>query len=495
MNLLIVLLIVSTISAVAAGFFIKYYVKPVDVWNLPVKIPSIFATIDEDLQKLGCQDELSSGDFEQIFKYILQGIACYSTRGSARIVYPGVSGTRGQTVEGLEGFARTSVLLASWLKSGRPKDVKLFSGEIFNVENHLLKGLVNGTNPKSTEYWGDIFDLDQRIVEAADIAIAFWIIKDRAIAKLSKEEIERVLNWLAQTNNKRIYGGNWLLFPVIINSVLLNYQHTNTDTLLANNYKEFKSFHVAHGWFTDGKGGELDYYNVWQMQYMLFWANEIRPTLDQNFIVSVFNEFSEIYQYFIGPKGIPIYGRSCCYRLAAATPLVAAAIHYPDMWQARARQALNKTWSYFLKKGALKDGRVTQGYFEDDEDLLENYSGRASPLWSLRSLSLAFYSRESENIWKGVTEKLPVEKSSYDQNFLELGIRVTGDYQSGEITLYPNLKRDFPDREIGKVFKRMSKIRKLLQYFLKRPLRIENYDVKYRLRKYTSSAPFFTNQN
>lgn len=491
MTLLVTILAILVISTVASAIFVKRHLKPVDVWNIPVEIPEIFSRLDPNLVKLGLNGDLSRRDFEHIFTYFLQGIHSYSSRNRARIIYPGVSGTRGTVVEGLEGFARTAVLQATWLKSGKPKKVELFTGETFDIEHHILTGLIHGTSPTSPEYWGDITHLDQRIVEAADISIAFWLMKDQVKSCLSKDQVDNILTWLAQANNKEIYGGNWHLFLVIINCVLLDIGKNGHESELHKHYQAFKKFHVGLGWFTDGEHGEIDYYNVWQMQYMLFWANQISPSLDPEFIVQSFDHFCEIYQYFIGPNGIPIFGRSCCYRLAAATPLLAASMHHPKLWQGKARLALNNTWSYFLKHGAIKYGRVTQGYFHDDEDLLENYSGRASPLWSLRSLSLAFYLAQDHNFWETEIEQLPIDISSYDKHFDNLKIRITGDTVTGEIVVFPNYKESSSGQKLNTTFKRMSSVRRLIQCFVKRPLRIENYGAKYRRTRYSSRKPFF----
>ncbi|EHJ05134.1 hypothetical protein KYE_07402 [Marinobacter manganoxydans MnI7-9] len=206
MTVLLTGLAILVITAIAAAIVVKRYLKPVDVWNIPVENPETFTSLDSNLVKLGLNGDLSCRDFDYIFTYLLQGIHSYSSKNHARIIYPGISGTRGTVVEGLEGFARTAVLLATWLKSGKPKKVALFTGETFDIEHHILTGLIHGTSPTSAEYWGDITHLDQRIVEAADISIALWLMKDQVKSCLSEDQIDNVLTWLAMANNKEIYG-------------------------------------------------------------------------------------------------------------------------------------------------------------------------------------------------------------------------------------------------------------------------------------------------
>ena len=491
MTLLLASLAVLVITSIAAANFVKRYVKPVDVWNIPVEVPEIFTSLDPNLVKLGLNGDLSCRDFDYIFTYLLQGIHSYSSKNHARIIYPCVSGTRGTVVEGLEGLARTAVLQATWLKCGRSQEVSLFTGETFDIEHHILTGLIHGTSPTSPAYWGNITHLDQRIVEAADISIALWLIKDQIKRCLSVHQVNNVLTWLAQANNKEIYDGSWHLFLIITNCVLLDFGRNGHERELHKHCQAFKQLHVGLAWFTDGPHGEIDYYNIWQIQYMLFWTNEISPSLDPEFIVQSFDQFCEIYQYFIGSNGIPIFGRSCCYRLAVATPLSAASINHPKLWQGKARLELNNTWSYFRRDGALHYGRGTQGYFHYGEDLLQNYSGRATPLWSLRSLSLAFYLAPDHKLWKTETEQLPINTSIYERFFVNLNNRITGNTVTKEIFTIPNYKESSVVQKLETTLKRMFSLRQFINYFFKMILSIEDNIAKYRRTRYSSWKRFF----
>jgi len=44
------------------------------------------------------------------------------------------------------------------------------TGKSYDIVTMTQQGLLAGTDPSSPNYWGDIHDDDQRIVEAADIA-------------------------------------------------------------------------------------------------------------------------------------------------------------------------------------------------------------------------------------------------------------------------------------------------------------------------------------
>ncbi|MBB5320691.1 DUF2264 domain-containing protein [Marinobacter oulmenensis] len=488
----LILFTASTVAIVAVRHLIRTRVKPVDQWSLDVQIPESFGQYDKELLASTSKEHLRESDYQAILEYLLMGIDAYRSPHHARIIYPGVSGSRGSVIEGLEGYARTAPLLATWVASGRPETVSLPNGNPFNLKKHLLHGLKAGTQPESPEYWGDITDLDQRIVEAADIGLVLWLLKDQLHTELTGRQLDQALSWISQINGKQIYGGNWLLFRIIVNAVLRDFGWEGLERDIADDYREFKSFYVGEGWFTDGMGGAIDYYNVWQMQYMLFWLDRIAPSTDPDFLNGVFSEFASNYQYFIGTEGIPIFGRSCCYRLAAATPLIIMAHRSPASWSSIARRALETTWLYFIKHGALRSGGISQGYHGDDEDLLENYSGRASPFWSLRSLALAFLLPPDHEFWCGEPGSLPVEKADYRISVGSINATVIGEKATGDITVAFNSRnKDSRNRPGPPPFRRMSVLRRQLQRLLKRPLRIENYEAKYQQPEYYSAKPFF----
>ena len=54
-----------------------------------------------------------------------------------------------------------------------------------------------GNDPASVEYWGAIADRDQRIVEAADVALTLWLARAQVWQQLSPHEQDRVARWLS----------------------------------------------------------------------------------------------------------------------------------------------------------------------------------------------------------------------------------------------------------------------------------------------------------
>ena len=66
------------------------------------------------------------------------------------------------------------------------------------------EGIINGTDPASAEYWGDIEDSDQRMVEMCPIGFALAVGGDHFWGKLSEKERENVGTWLRVINDREV---------------------------------------------------------------------------------------------------------------------------------------------------------------------------------------------------------------------------------------------------------------------------------------------------
>lgn len=387
-------------------------------------------------------DTPSNRDYESLFHYFLEGYLYYKSPLGARVDYPGLPSKHGRQVDQLEGFSRLAPLLAAWLYSGRPDRVTLHNGAVINL-SHLLRGaLLAGTDPRSPEYWGGIeAAIDQRIVEAADIALVLWLTRDHIWETLAIEEQQQLASWLVRVNEQKIPDNNWHLFVVLVNAVLrdLDRPEGNTEKI-DEHYARHKQFYREKGWYTDGErdGERFDYYNAWAIHYSLYWIDKIVPDLDHDFIHTSFGEYLSNYKYFFGVQGFPVMGRSTCYRMAAPAPLVLGyRDHASSVTAGEVRRALDGVWSYFIQRRAVKAGTVTQGYCDADPKILDDYSGQGSCLWSLRSLVAAFTLPETEALWRGMPAPLPVERASYRIDLLPVYQKIEGDKASGSIKLFP----------------------------------------------------------
>lgn len=425
--------------------------------------------------------------YEGLFRYFVTGFAVRRSRLGAHADYAGMMSYNGPAADRLEGFSRMAPLLAAWLHGQRPQRVLLAEGTPVDLVELLTTGVLAGTDPASDEYWGDIRHWGQAIVEAADIALALWLAREQVWARFTRDERTRVARWLAQVNGKNIPDNNWHLFVVQVNAVLAALGEPHDDAAMEQHYQRAKSFHRGAGWFRDGERAEepgFDYYNAWGFHYHLQWLRRMAPDLDPAFIDTALREFVGVYRHFIGPVGLPMLGRSACYRMAAPAPLLLAQATQPTVIApGEARRALDAVWQYFLRRGAVRGGNVTQGYFGPDRRLLEDYSGPASCLWSLRSLVAAFALPEEHALWQAEPTPLPVERGDYRIPIAVLGWTVAGDRASGAITVETGQSGDPPLQDAG-AFDRLRGL------FTRLPRRPKNTAAKYERSSYDSRSPY-----
>ncbi|HMN80433.1 MAG TPA: DUF2264 domain-containing protein [Burkholderiaceae bacterium] len=423
--------------------------------------------------------------YETVFRYVFEGYAAYRSAGGAYVHYPGMHSGNGRRSDGIEGFARMLPIAAAWLASGRD-DRLTFDGKPLSLSESFTQGLVSGTDPASPEYWGDPRDNDQRAVEAADIALGLWLARDHIWKRLSDPQRQAVAGWLSKMLAIEVYDGNWELFPIMVHRVLraLGVDTQAFDERLRTRYEHFKSSYRGDGFFFDPPHG-FDFYNAWSIHYELFWLDRIDPDFDPAFIRQASGELAGFFKHLFGPRGYPMMGRSSCYRMAAPTPLVIATALAPQaVSPGEAMRALDLNWSYFMQRGALRDGVVTQGFCGGvDPEILANYSGPASCLWAMRSLIVALVLDARSGLLSAPRAKLPVELGDFTVSNRTAGWTVRGEQSSGNVTIVLTNNAEGP----GEPLKPFGTSRKLLEWLQQKPMRPDNTVALYSRREYSTA--------
>jgi hypothetical protein len=439
------------------------------------------------LQPFHQRGNRSNSDFDGLVRYFAQGWRCYRRPDRAGASYPGLPSWSGRRVDELEGFSRLMPLFGAWCASGRAPTVQLPGGEPLSLADEFREGLVAGTDPTSPSYWGTMAGRSpQQIVEAADISLALWFFRPTVWQDLSPLQRERVARWLAGMEECPGLDKNWHLFYVLTDRVLESLGWPGLIPSARRRFERVKEFHLGDGWFTDGPAGPVDYYNAWGFHYPLYWIHRIDPSWDPAFIQACSGRFLGGYRFLIGPEGFPMLGRSIPYRLAAPAPLVLwHGLHADIVSPGLARRALEATWSYFIRRGAVRHGMVTQGYFGPDSRLVDSYSGPASSFWSLRSLVAAFSFAAAGPFWTSTPEPLPVEVADVEVRLEGPGWLVRGEHatQALSIEVLRNDAASSPPLASAGLLDHVRSIA------YGRPVRPKNDEAKYGRRVYRSDRP------
>lgn len=478
--LLLILLLGILIISVYAGYrAFLFYKFPTSAENLLIPFKSNSSTP-------------VFNDYKSLFEYFLVGFTSYKSPYGARAYYPGDPMIQGPKMASLEGFARTAPLFASWIHGQHGTVYTLKNGVAVDLVQLLKTGIVNGTDPQNREYWGKIYSQQQSIVEAADIALVLWLTKPQLWDNLSANQKQNISRWLYQVNGKEIPDSNWHLFVIQVNAILFSLGEPYDAKVISQSYQRIKSFYVGDGWFKDGESEDrstFDYYNGWAFHYHLQWINKILPSLDPTFIRLSLNSFLNNYKFLMGSNGLPIMGRSACYRMAAPAPLIFGQdSDNQAISSGLAKRALDKTWQFFIQQGALKYGNVTQGYCGKDSKILEKYSGPASCLWSLRSLTVAFSQPISSSFWQAEIDQLPIEENDYNFEIPAIGWQVVGDKKSANISIL--IKANASNKVNDSTMNEIGLYDETMQTLTSKSRRPNNYEIKYQRGEYSSSQPF-----
>jgi hypothetical protein len=464
-------------------------------WSLALRLPHLvtpyrFAGAAERLLEPFVEgDRPDEEAYADLVRYFAEGWELYRLPEGQGAAYPGLPSWSGREADELEGFSRAMPLFGAWVASGRDREIALPSGKVTDLPGAFARGLRAGTDPDAPTWWGPMTgQSNQRIVEAADIALALWLFRETAWERLTREEQRRVVRWLVQLRGCQGLDNNWHLFFVLVDRVLDSLGHGGELPSAPYRWERVKDFHLGDGWFCDGPEGRVDYYNAWGFHYALHWIDRIDPGWDPGFIRSCRRRFLAGYKHLIGPRGIPILGRSICYRMAAPAPLVFGHRTDPDVVsEGEARRALDAVWCFFVRRGAVRRGTVTQGYFGSDPSILDPYSGPASGLWSLRSLVAAFGHPTGDSFWRNPGTPLPVERAGFEIHLEGPGWIVRGDGETGTISI------EVLDNPLDAA-PRLEKVRAiqgLRSLAFGEALRPKNWAAAYGRRVYRSDRPFF----
>ncbi|WP_022939880.1 DUF2264 domain-containing protein [Psychromonas hadalis] len=381
------------------------------------------------------QDNLKN-QCEQLVSYVAEAFNHYAVWDHSHAYYPGRPSQQSARTDALEGVSRVLPTLAVWLNANGKKGLSLkgLDGQIIDIIKIIKQAFLAGTNPSHIGYWGDLHDYDQKVCESADLALVLWLSKEWVWDHLQSEQQKQVLEWFKQVNHCQTVDNNWHLFPLTVQVVIKSL--AGEDYVDQKKYQRIKEFYVGDGWFRDGAKGNYDYYNAWGFFYSLYWLDQIDPSFDRPFIQQAHSDFVSRYRYFFTAQGIPFFGRSACYRLAAPAPLLAAIDQGSDaITVGEARRAFHCNLRYFITNGALANGAPTQGLFGDDVRLVDNYSGPASSFWSLRALNIAIYSGDRSGLWEAKETPLPVEQEDFSFTLDTIEALVIGTRATQEVVV------------------------------------------------------------
>ncbi|KAH8425147.1 glycoside hydrolase family 154 protein [Aspergillus melleus] len=330
---------------------------------------------------------------------IICALEPYKSKGKARIKLPVATAAGFDDVAAqLEGFARPL-----WV-------VPLLLNEEIENSAHLeswIQGLVTGTDPESPEYWGELEDVDQRMVEMESIAFALLSNGNAFLGPMSERAKENLANWLRQINSRRMPQNNWLWFRIFVNIALVKVLGVSRDDVqhqIDADFRTLDSFKIGEGWSSDGLWGDerkqADYYSgsfaiqFAQLLYVRFVGDE-DPTRCEEYRRQA-QEFGSIFWRYFDNDGAAIpFGRSMTYRFAFAafwSAMACADVHLSATSGSIGviKGMLLRHLRWWAKHTEIfnLDGTLNIGFTYPNMYLSEAYNSPQSVYWCLKTFTV-----------------------------------------------------------------------------------------------------------
>ncbi|KAF5355434.1 hypothetical protein D9758_006426 [Tetrapyrgos nigripes] len=372
---------------------------------------------------------------------LLDGLEGHTSPGGARIQL-GHTGTHfDETAAQLEGFSRPLWGLASLVAGGSSYDGL----------DRWIRGLANGADPQSHEFWGWMTDKDQRMVECSAIGYFLGVTAENGLGHvwegLGEKGQTALGEWLGGMNDKTMPNTNWLWFRVFANLGLhkVNSPRYDADQMKAD-LDHLDTFYLGQGWSRDGPEGvvQLDYYSssfaiqVAQLLYSRL-AEDVDPDRSREFKERATTFALDFVHYFDEEgRAIP-FGRSMCYRSAMAAFWAAFAFAFGKDSEA----TLPSPWTWGTIKGLLlrnlrywarQPGAyapalppspipqnykpryiLTLGYTYPNQSILENYNSPGSVYWACKAF-ICLALPDGHPFWTSKEETYPFSILSNDSS-------------------------------------------------------------------------------
>lgn len=370
--------------------------------------------------------------------------SCYSA-GHSMLKVGDTAAHYGEKAARMEGFSRV-LWGAGPLLATENEDLSAEQRQEVTEWNQIcLDGLIHGTDPDHEEYWGDVCDFDQKMVEMAALVTAILLSPKRMWDPMTEAQQQKVRNWLDQINHLGVHANNWRFFRILVNVLFTVYDLQPNRDMLAEDWQVIENCYDGDGWYYDGNPGQLDYYIPFAMHYYgLIYAHFMKQ-YDGARCEILLQRAKEFYKDFIywfaADGGSVAYGRSLTYRFAHSAFF--AAYGWAEELEKESREAYGEVKGMLLRNIRYwnnkplfdKGGILTIGYGYPNLFMSESYNAPGSPYWSFKAfLTLAL--PEDHPFWQAQEREMPGEVSENSQVTLSHPHMIIT-HEQGHAWMYP----------------------------------------------------------
>lgn len=270
---------------------------------------------------------------------------------------------------------------------------------------------------KMTNY-EDPYRAFQQTVETCALVICLWISKEQIWDTYTKEEKDKIAEFLTGFAHAHTVPQNWRLFNMLDMAFLHMEGYPIDEEIMMDHAQAILNFYAGDGWYRDGHC--FDYYSCWAFNvYGPLWNQwygyENMPDIAARFEANS-NKLMETYADFFDRDGFTnMWGRSNIYRNAATSAFDGNFfLKNSKADPGRARRVCSGSLLQFLtREDFLYKGVPTLGFYGQFSPLVQGYSCAESPFWlgkAFLCLDLPadhpfWTARENNGTWEQLKEK------------------------------------------------------------------------------------------
>lgn len=349
---------------------------------------------------------------------IIRPLKKYYSPGCAYLILGQTGVHYGSKSAGMEGFSRILWGLGPlWSQDNRCLTSQLQS-EIAQWRQIYQQGFLHGTDPAHHEYWGEVWDYDQKMVEMAAIAITICLAPDVLWKPFNESQQEQIFQWLNQINQKAVHSNNWRFFRILVNLCLRLLGRPWDEECTKQDLDVIEGCYTGEGWYYDGNPGQVYYYIPFAMHfYGLLYAEllkDLEPERSKRLKARA-GQFSKDFVYWFADDGSEIpFGRSLTYRFAHSAFFSAMGFaEVPGIgYGVMKHLTLQNIRSWMQKPIFDNAGILTIGYGYPNLFMSERYNACGSPYWSLKAFLLLAMPTEHP-FWQAKEQSYPYQPQRY----------------------------------------------------------------------------------
>ncbi|MEY8357177.1 DUF2264 domain-containing protein [Lachnospiraceae bacterium 54-53] len=310
--------------------------------------------------------------------------------------------------------------------------------EIREWEELYRQGIIHGTDPEHEEYWGEVADYDQKMVEMAAIVTGLLLAPEKLWIPLTEKQKKNLWTWFDQINQKGVHPNNWRFFRILVNVMFRVFGLPWSEACMEEDFRIIEKCYDGDGWYFDGNPGQVDYYIPFAMHYYgLLYAGFMKDLDGEygNILKDRAGKFWKDFIYWFAGNGAEIpFGRSLIYRFAHGSVFSAmafAGVEGLDYGVAKGL-ALGNVREWLKRPVFDGEGILSIGYGYPNLFMSERYNAPGSPYWAFKTfLMLAL--PETHPFWRAEEKVFPYEEKKLLPHPRML---ITHD-KSGHVLAYP----------------------------------------------------------